>query len=107
MLLIALLGAPVPLGLMVWFVIVAPEFTKAFADFGGVLPWVTRLVLAPWWAPTLILLYVCALPATFGFRKNVHRDFALIGVVLVGLLAVMASSACLYLPLFQVSQAMR
>ena len=107
MLVIGLLGAPVPLGLMVWFALIAPEFGKLFADFGGTLPRSFELVLAPWWGPAMILLYVFALPATFAFRKNLHRDFAMIGAVLAGLLAVMASAACLYLPLFQMSQSLQ
>jgi len=107
MLLIGLLGAPVPLGLMVWFAIVAPEFAKVFADFGGELPRSTQLVMATWWGAAMILGYIFALPATFAFPKNPHRDFALIGVVLVGLLAVMASTSLLYMPFFQMSQHLR
>lgn len=106
MLLMALLGAPLPFCLMVWFAIVSPELMKTYADFGGVLPWVTILVIQPGWSVAMILAYVFALPATFLFRTPLHRDFAIVSVVLAGLLAAMASTACLYLPLFQMSQAL-
>lgn len=104
MLVIALLGAPIPLGLMAWFVVIAPQFAKMFADFGGVLPAVTQVTLSRGWGPGMIGLYLLALPAAFLFRSNVARDFAMVTLVIAGLLLVMASTACLYLPLFQISQ---
>lgn len=107
MLVMALIGAPLPLGLMVWFVMIAPAFGGMLADFGAALPWVTELVLARAWGPAMLALYVLALPATLAFRSNVARDFALVAVVIAGLLAVMASAACLYLPLFLVAQQIR
>jgi hypothetical protein len=110
MLVIALLGAPLPLGLMAWFVVIAPEFIGMLQDFGGTLPRATRLLIvmvSHGWGPAMFLLYLLALPAPFLFRSNVVRDFAMVVVVIAGLLAVMASTACLYLPLFQVSQQMR
>lgn len=106
MLVVALFGAPVPLGLMVWFAFAAPEFAKLFEEFGGPLPRSTAVVLWPWWSAVMIGGYLCALPATFVFPRTIQRDFAAMAVVLAGLLAVMASAACLYLPLFQVSQSL-
>lgn len=107
MLVIALLGAPIPLGLMAWFAVISPRFAQLFADFGGVLPAVTQITLSRGWGPGMIAVYLLALPAAFLFRSNVARDFAMVIIVIAGLLLVMTSTACLYLPLFQMSQQMR
>lgn len=103
MLVMAIFGAPVPLVLMGWFVVVAPSFTAMFADFGAALPAVTILVMQRWWGAALIAAYLLALPLAFAFRNNMARDFALVAIVIAGLLAVMASAACLYLPIVQMS----
>ena len=108
MLVVALLGAPLPLGLMVWFSLVAPEFAKMFADFGGPLPFATALVLSPAWAPGMVLAYLLLLPLPMLLlRHRAARDFATLAIVLLGLLAVMASAALLYLPLFALAPALQ
>lgn len=107
MLIVALMGAPVPLGLMVWFLFAAPSFVAMFADFGAVLPAATVLVLQPWWGPLMIAAYLLALPVPFFFRTTDSRDFAMVGVVVLALMGVMSSAACLYLPLVQMSVQVR
>ena len=107
MLIVALLGAPVPLGLMVWFLFASHSFVGMYADFGAVLPAATILVLQPWWGPLMIAVYFAALPVPFFFRTTDARDFAMIGVVVLALMGVMSSAACLYLPLVQMSAQVR
>ena len=103
MLVMALFGAPVPLLLMGGYLGVAPTFVAMYADFGAVLPAPTHLVMQPWWGVAMIALYLLALPVAFVFRDDMARDFALVVIVVAGLLAVMASAACLYLPLVQMT----
>lgn len=105
MLAVVALGAPVPLCLMVGFWAVRGSFVEMFADLGASLPFPTALVLQRGWPMLLIAAYVLALPLPFVFRRAAARDFALLCVVIGGLLAVMASAAALHLPLVQISQA--
>ena len=107
MLVVTLFGVPFPLGLMLWFAVAVPEFAEVFEDFGAPLPRSMTVVLWPWWSAVMVGTYLCALPATFVFPRTDQRDFALMAVVLAGLLAVMASTACLYLPLFHMSHHLR
>lgn len=107
MLVMAFFGAPVPLVLMGWYIAAAPGFAAMFADFAATLPSATMLVLQPWWGAAMIATYLLALPLAFVFRDNMARDFALVAIVVGGTLAVMASAACLYLPIVELSQSVR
>ena len=106
MLIVVGLGAPVPLCLMLGFWAVRGSFAAMFADFGGTLPALTRVVLLDAWPPMFLVSYVLALTLPFVFRHAGARDFALLCVVIGGLLAVMASAAALYLPVFQLGPAL-
>ena len=104
MFVMGLLAAPLPLGLMGWFVIAAPTFAKMFADFGGTLPWITHLALQRWWGPVMAAGYLLALPLALIAKRTIARDFILVSVVVAGLMLVMASVAAMYLPIFQLAE---
>lgn len=106
MLIVVGLGAPVPLCLMAWFWIVRGSFAAMFEDFGGAIPALTRITLLPYWPVAMIAGYLLALLLPFLAPRPVVRDFAMLSVVIGGLLVVMASAASLYLPILMVSSAL-
>ena len=107
MLVVVVLGAPVPLILMGWFWFAAGSFGSMYSDFGGPLPVLTKVVLGRSWPAIMMLGYLAALPLALLFRTSLARDFALLVIVVGGLMLVMASGAALYLPLFQVQTQLR
>ena len=85
-----------------------PSMAKMFDDFGGTLPRLTRLVASRLWLPG------CAVPLALGAaaaalipERPAKRTALLVTVAALAVLAVAATVVGVYLPLFQLSSAVR
>jgi type II secretory pathway component PulF len=85
---------------------VAPSFARMYADFGGPLPAVTRVIMTPWAAPSLGL--VAAMPAVIAVAlsgsapAHVRRGMVLASFLLAGV-AIGAVIYALYAPIFDLA----
>jgi type II secretory pathway component PulF len=85
-----------------------PSMTRLFRDFGGALPGLTRLVVSSLWAPAwgLLLGGAAAAGALVPLRQSA-RTAVLVTVATLAVLAAASVVAGVYLPLFQLADAVR
>jgi hypothetical protein len=94
------------LGALVAVLAIQPAFAEMFSDFGGELPWLTRVALQPW--PPLVVALVPLLLVAESALRSVGRTGRMIRVA-VSLVVVGIGSAlflmALYLPIFDLAGA--
>lgn len=80
---------------------VLPHFASMFADFGGELPAVTRLVLTPWFPPAMGLI-APAIAAEAIARHQARTERLIVAIVLAVALPTLGLIG-LYLPIFTIA----
>ncbi len=98
------------LSLVAFPLAVTPAFAAMFRDFGGPLPWLTRLVLRPWLAPALALAPAGLLALGLGPRAAAsigQRRALVVAAFVLGLGAVALCLLALYAPIFALAGAIK
>ena len=90
------------------FPLVGRSFARMFADFGGELPALTKLVLTGW--PPICFAIATALGLALGLRpasKLQRRRAWVVGAFVLGGLGFAACLVAMYLPVFSIAEAVR
>ena len=98
------LTVPATLTLFVFPIAIAPSYLSMFADFGGELPAITRLVLSPWFTPMLGLIPVGLLIGAW--RAGLDRIGVLRALVVAAFVSGMVGVAFTWIALYQPMSAM-